>query len=264
MTVELCTPHFALWVSVCDTSSAFYLRWGVSSPYQPVLHCNYSVSVALRASKGLRMMKSAQAISHADYSGCVCVIKVWMSDWMGHLWIVEVFYKPECEILNTRCRCTKRGLSPHAGMVSIQKSVAQQCLCLSLRPLSAAFRPFHTCRQSMAIQGNLHCQLRSEQQLKEIQGKQSHILLSASYPISLTVALYQMETSHSSNSLIALWAPRPTSSFFVIFHWVLWKPLVLRYRQLLGCLLPHLICHCHDLCEKTQVRYIPECCKMSE
>lgn len=85
----------ALWVSVCVTSNLFfffYPRWGVSTSHQPVFQCNYSVSVSLNASKDVHVMKTSWAISHPDYSGRVSVIKVWMSDAMGHLWIGDVLY----------------------------------------------------------------------------------------------------------------------------------------------------------------------------
>lgn len=43
--------HSEVWVNVCDTSEVFYLRRGVSSAHQPVLHCNYSVSISARLQK---------------------------------------------------------------------------------------------------------------------------------------------------------------------------------------------------------------------
>lgn len=98
----------------CESESArlpfffffFYPRWGVSTSHQPVFQCNYSVSVTLNASKDVHMMKTSWAISRPDYSGRVSVIKVWLSDAMGHLGIVDVLYAQVGDKWNSASTCS--------------------------------------------------------------------------------------------------------------------------------------------------------------
>lgn len=81
-------------------------RWGVSISHQPVFQRNYSVFVTLDASKVVRVMKTSWAISRPDYSGCLSVIKAWLSDAMGHLGIVDVLYAQVGDEWNLASTCS--------------------------------------------------------------------------------------------------------------------------------------------------------------
>lgn len=97
------------WVSVCETSIFFFFfnpSWGVSISHQPVFQCNYSVFVTLDASKDVDVMKTSWAISCPDYSGCVSVIKAWLSDARGHLGIVDVLYAQVGDKWNSAWTCS--------------------------------------------------------------------------------------------------------------------------------------------------------------